>query len=94
MSERKAYEENLETQIKELGAKIDQLQAKLETIETDSNSVIQSSLDELRTERHVLKVALRNLKDSSDSAWEELRNGVENAVNDMKSAIENAISKF
>jgi hypothetical protein len=95
MSERKTYEKKLETQIQEMDAKIDQLQAKLETMEAvASKSVIQSSLDDLRSRKYALEEKVEKLTRSTDSAWDELQTGVEKAFDDMKSAVENAISKF
>jgi predicted nucleic acid-binding Zn-ribbon protein len=95
MSEQQAYEEQLETQIQELNTKIDQLHTKLESIETESSkSAIQSSLEDLQNRKQDLEEKLQELKNSTGSAWDELRTGVEKAFHDVASAVENALGKF
>jgi nucleotide-binding universal stress UspA family protein len=91
---RKAYEERLEAQLKQWGAKIDELKAKAETSLAELKNKYEKQIEELRVRQEGGRQKVLELRRSGEEAWEGLRGGVEKSLDDLKEAFDRAISKF
>ena len=91
---KKAYQEKVETQLKEWGAKIDELKAKAEKSKADLKIKYEEQIEELRRKQEEVKGKLSEIKGSGGEAWEDLKAGVERALGDLNNAIGKAFSRF
>lgn len=94
MSQKQAYQEKMEAQLKEWGAKIDELKAKAEKAEADAKLEYHKRIDGLQAKRNAAEAKLAEVKASGEETWENLKEGVEGAWNEFKSAVSDAVSKF
>ena len=91
---RKAYEEKLDTQLKEWNAQIALLKAKAENAKADAKIDYYKTIDALEHKQHEAMTKLQELKTSSDEAWEAIKAGAEKAWDEVKKAYHDATSKF
>lgn len=94
MSQKQAYQEKMEAQLKEWGAKIDELKAKAEKAEADAKLEYHKRIDGLQAKRNAVEAKLAEVKASGEEAWENLKDGAERAWNELRSAVNEAASKF
>ncbi len=88
------YIEKLESQIKELKAKIDVLEAKAEAAKAEGKIEAYKQLQNINSKYYTLKAKVNDLKSSSSDVWEDLKDGVEVAWSDLKKATAEAISNY
>ena len=88
------YTRKLESKIKEWTALIETLRAKAKMAEVDVKIIYNREIGNLEKKKEVLEKGLKELKGSSDEAWEAVKSGTEKAVSDFKQALEVAVSKF
>jgi len=91
---RKAYEEKLDTQLKEWNAQITLLKAKAENAKADAKIDYYKTIDALEHKQNEARMKLQELKASSDEAWEAVKAGAEKAWAEVKKAYHDATSKF
>ncbi len=91
---KKAYQEKIEAQLKEWGAKIEELKGKAEKSKADLKMKYEKQIEDLRTRQDVVQQKVRELRESGEEAWEEVKTGVEKAVKDLKEAFQRAKSKL
>jgi nucleotide-binding universal stress UspA family protein len=91
---RKAYQEKVEAQLKEWGAKIDELKAKAEKSKADLKSKYEKQIGDLQAKQTAVQQKLRELKESGEEAWEGLKTGFEKSLDESKDAFDRTISKF
>lgn len=94
MSQKKAYEQKMDAQIKEWQAKIDVLKAKAEKAGADQKVKYYENIESLKAKKKNVEEKLNQLKTSGENAWDELKEGVEKAWDDLKGAVESASKKF
>ncbi len=94
MSEKEAYQQKMEAEIKEWGAKIDQLEAKTEKASAEAKIQYKEQLSVLTKKKDAAKAKLNELKNASEGAWESAKSGLDNAWTDLKASLENAVSRF
>ncbi|USR91002.1 hypothetical protein NEA10_19610 [Phormidium yuhuli AB48] len=94
MEDRKEYQGNMEKQLQEWGAKIDDLQARAEKASRDAKDDLNQRIDALKSKRDDVQKRLSDLKSASDDAWSSLKSGFQNAWNEFSSSVEEAKSKF
>jgi predicted nucleic acid-binding Zn-ribbon protein len=94
MNDKQAYQNNMETRFREVGAKIDQLQARSEQATADVKADLNERIQNLEAKRQLMLERLQELKSSGEEAWENLKTGVQAAWDDLSSAVEEAASKF
>ncbi len=94
METKEAYKEKIEAQLREWGAKIEELRSKADQAKADAKIEYMKQVEELRKKRELAQGKLEELRSASDEAWDAIKVGVEKASADLKSAIDSAISKF
>ncbi|MBW4655204.1 MAG: hypothetical protein KME20_19505 [Kaiparowitsia implicata GSE-PSE-MK54-09C] len=94
MTERKAYQGEMEAKLQEWGAKLDAMKAKANESGTDAKAELDQKIKTLTAKREAVQQQLANLKSSSDDAWDSVKAGVQGAWNELSSAFEDAASKF
>ena len=94
MEDKKAYQESMEARFSELGAKIDELQAKGEQARGDVEADINQKIVALKTKQDEVNQQLQSLKASGDEAWATLQVGFQRAWDELSRAFEEAAAKF
>jgi hypothetical protein len=84
----------MEAQLREWGAKIDELKAKADKAEASAKIEYLKQVEALKAKRDAAQAKLGEIKAASEEAWEILKTGVEHAWNDLKSALDAAVAKF
>jgi nucleotide-binding universal stress UspA family protein len=92
--EKKAYQEKIEAQLKEWGAKIDELKAKVDKSKADVKSKYEKQIEDLQTKQAAVQQKLRELRDSGEETWEGLKTGLEKGLDELKDDFDRTISKF
>ena len=91
---RKAYEEKLDTQLKEWDAEIALLKAKAENAKSDAKIDYYKTIETLEHKQDKAKTKFQELKTSGDGAWEAVKGGAEKTWDEVKAAYHEAVSKF
>ena len=94
MSLKDAYLEKMETQLREWGAKMDELKAKADKAEAGAKIEYMKQLDVFKAKRDAAQTQLGEVRAAGEEAWESLKTGVEGAWSELKAAIEGAATKF
>lgn len=89
-----AYAEKMEPQLREWGAKLDELKAKADKAEASAKIEYHKQIDSLRSKQDATGAKLRELRAARDDAWEAIKQGVEGAWTEMKNAMDQAAAKF
>ncbi|MFO8240340.1 MAG: hypothetical protein R6T90_05005 [Dissulfuribacterales bacterium] len=91
---RKAFEEKLDAQIKELSAQMALLKTKADKAKAEAKIEYYTTIEALHHKRDIAKAKLHELKTSGEDAWDNLKAGTEKAWDEFKSAFHAAASKF
>ena len=91
---KKAYQEKIEAQLKEWGARIEEVKAKAETSKAELKIKYEKQMEDLRVKQDVVQQRLRELKESGEEAWEGLKTSVEKSLDDLKGSLDRALSIF
>lgn len=94
MSKRDEYVEKLKVKLDEWNTDIDKLEAKAEHVKEDLKEKYHEEVNSVRQHRESVKGKLKQLAESSEEAWEELKAGTEEVLHKLNEAIEKAHSKF
>ena len=92
--EKKAYQEKIDVQLKEWGARIDDLKAKAEKSKTEIKTKYEKQIEDLRAKQEVAQRKLGELRESGENIWEGLKTGLEKSLDELKDAFDRTISKF
>ena len=90
MTDRSAYEQKRQAQLRQLDAEIDKLKAKAAEATADAKIELDRSLEAVRRHRETLRSRLDELADVGEDAWTEVRDGVEAAWKRLRSALDDA----
>jgi hypothetical protein len=91
---RKAYEERLDSQLKEWDAQITLLKAKAENAKADAKIDYYNTIEALERKHDKAKTKLQELKTAGDEAWGDVKTGAEKAWAEVQTAYHNAASSF
>jgi len=94
METRDALQKRFESQLHEIKAEIEKIEAKAKAKQADAQIESQEKLEELRRKRERTEQKLEDLRNAGESAWADAKAGVELAVTDLKTALESAKSRF
>jgi len=94
INKRKAYEEKLDAQLKELKAQIALLKAKAENAKADAKIDHYKTIAALEHKQNKATTKLKELKTAGDEAWEAVKTGAEKVWDEVKTAYHEAASKF
>lgn len=92
--DRKELIDKLTAQLEQLDAKIDDLESKAEKAEADTQQEFDKQIRDLRDKMATAQNRLKEIKQSGDEAWKELREGIEKVMDEVDSAIQRARSGF
>jgi hypothetical protein len=76
----------METQLKQWGAKLDQIVAEAEKAGTKVNVGRRKYVDDLKAKYQAAQSKLNELKAAGSGKWEILKTGVESAWNELEAA--------
>jgi nucleotide-binding universal stress UspA family protein len=91
---RKAYQEKIEAQLKEWGAKIEDLKAKAQKSKAELKTKYEIQIEDLRAKQEAVQKKLREFRESGEEAWEGLKIGVEKSLEELKGSLDSALSTF
>ena len=94
MSDKNAYEQKLQAQLKIWQAEIDKLRAQADKASADARLQYDKQVDELVQYQEAGKEKLRELQDANEQAWADMRHGMEKAWDDMAKAWKDAMSRY
>jgi uncharacterized coiled-coil DUF342 family protein len=91
---KKANTQQRETELKELNARIDILESKVEKAATDAQVRYREQIAELKKKRNHLREKIDELRASGSEAWKDLKQGVEEAAKELRNALDAASKRF
>ena len=91
---RKAYEEKLDAQLEEWNAQIALLKARADKAKAEARIEYNKSIEALQHRQDEARAKLRELKTSSDEAWEDIKASAEKVWDEVKAAFHSAASRF
>lgn len=94
MTDRAAYIDKLSAQLKEWDAEIKKMEAKLEAKKAESKLSYEKKIETLKDKKKSLSARLEEIENSSNEAWESLKDGTDKIVNDFKQTFQDVVSKF
>jgi len=94
MSEKEIYEKKLQTQLDDWSTEIDKLKAKADKAKDNAKLEYQEQIESLNLKRQEAQGKLKELKEASGDAWEDIKSGVDLAWNSLSEAVKSATSRF
>jgi hypothetical protein len=94
MASREAYQKKLEAQLNEWEAKLKLLSAKAQKATAAARIGYENEIKLLKNKRAAARKALAELGERSDSAWEDMKDGLEKTWDEMGKAIEKIAARF
>jgi hypothetical protein len=94
MDKKEEYILKLDAQLREWSAKIDELKAKTDKAKGDLKIEYGRQIAALEAKKEYAQKRLKEIRETSGQAWEELKTGVEHAWHELKISLDNAITKF
>ena len=91
---RKAYQEKIESQLKEWSAKIEELKAKVGTSKADLKTKYVKQVEDLRVKQEAVQQKLREFRESGEETWGEVKTGLEKGLDELKISFDRTLSKF
>ena len=94
MEKRNAYMKKLEENLAEYNAKLVSMKAKVTEVQGDMKDEYLNQIKHLETRRDELAAKYRQLKDSTEQAWDDVKVGTEKTWHELKASVEKVISRF
>lgn len=94
MQMKEAYQKKLQAELDEWKAEIEQLKAKADKAEAESQLEYYKKIEELRTMQDEARTKLTELEQAGDEAWGDLKAGLDNAWDSLRSAMRSAKERF
>ena len=94
METKDVYKQKMEAQLKEWGAQINLLEAKIENAGASLKVKRVDVVKELRVKQRVAADKLKDLEKSSGDAWEQVKHTADKLWDDLKAGIADAHAKF
>jgi recombinational DNA repair ATPase RecF len=88
------YKQKREAQLKEWGAQINLLEAKLENVGADLKVKRAEQVKALRAQQHAASETMKELGKASGEAWDQVKVTADKIWDDLKSGVADAHSKF
>lgn len=89
-----AYKQKMAAQLKEWGAQIDLLEAKLENAGADMKVRHAEELHELRAKQGAASEKMQELEKATGEAWEQVKETTDKIWEDIKTGLADAHSRF
>lgn len=94
MNKKEAYEKQLEGQLEEWDATIDQYKAKAKQASGEAQAQYYEQIEALKAQQKTAREKLNDFKNKSGAAWEDMKAGMESAWDSLGNAIRSAASRF
>jgi hypothetical protein len=94
MDKKKVYQEKVEAQLKEWGAKIDDLKARAAKSKVELKTKYEKQVQDLRVKQEVVQKKLKEFRESGEEAWEGLKTGIEKSLDDLKGSLDRTMSTY
>ena len=94
MSTKEAYKQKIEAELELAQAKLTEIKAQAKISTADVRLKHAKQVDEIEQKVSTMKARLKELCESSEEAWEQLKGGVESAWSALSASIRNAAAKF
>ncbi|GGO79051.1 hypothetical protein GCM10011348_12390 [Marinobacterium nitratireducens] len=94
MSMKDDYIKRLQAQLDVWDAEIQKLKAQAEVAKADARLEYHKQLEELKKQRQQAQQRLTELREASNSAWDDLKAGADRAWDSMADAIKSARERF
>lgn len=91
---RQAYIEKVKAQLDQYDAQLAEMKARADQVAASAQVEYHSMMEEALVKRDAMQAQLTKLHRSSESAWEELQNGLEKAGQELQKSFEAALGKF
>jgi hypothetical protein len=92
METREAHVGKMEAQLKQWGAKLDELAAKAEEVGAGTKLDYRKRIDDLRAKHEAAHARLHELKTAGSARWEALKASAESAWNELEIALKKLTS--
>ncbi|OIR04683.1 hypothetical protein GALL_130670 [mine drainage metagenome] len=94
MEIQEAYKQKKAAQLKEWGAQINLMEAKLENVGADMQVKRAEQIKALRAQQQAASEKMKELGKASGDAWEQVKVTADKVWDDLKSGVADAHSKF
>jgi len=94
MEDRKEYIDNFANQLKKWDSDIMVMQEKVKNYASNVKIDLQKQLNNLESQRNILKINLDKMKDSNIETWKDLKESTEKSWVDFKERISNISEKI
>lgn len=94
MSEKTAYQAQLEAQLQEWQANLDLLQERAKQAGSQARLEYERQLAELERHQEALAKKLDDMRRANEGAWKDMQAGMEKAWTDMADAMRDAMSRY
>ncbi|HKJ81740.1 MAG TPA: hypothetical protein VJ954_06935 [Ignavibacteriaceae bacterium] len=93
MENRKEYIDKFAKQLKQWDSDIQVMQEKIKNYASNTKIDLQKQLNNLESQRNILKIKLDKMKDANSEVWKDLREGTEKGWAEFKDRISSISSK-
>jgi len=94
MEMQNAYRQKMTAQLKEWGAQINLLEARVENAGADARIKGAEELDSLRAKQRAASAKMKELEKAGSEAWEQLKETAETIWADLRAGIADAQARF
>ncbi len=94
MSDKELFRQKKQAQLDEWKAELDKLKARASGSSADIQLEINQKIHSLEQKIEENRGKLTALAESSEDAWESIKDGVESAWDSLKTAVNEAVDKF
>ena len=94
MTEKQAFQQKLEAQLKEWDAKLEELKSKAQDAKTEIQADYEKQLAILASKRDLARTKVLELRQRTEGAWDDLKGGTEKAWEEMRKALDHIASRF
>ncbi len=88
------YQGKMESQLRELGEKIDELTEKAAKAAQNVKQGYYENIDMLRSEKDTIQSKVQELKNSSGEAWEEIKTSLDKTWDEVQGDLKKSASRF
>ncbi len=92
--ERQDYQGRMEEQLSTLGRKIDEMTGNAKSLAGEAREEYNKNNVMLRVQMGNVQQQLEQLKNTSGSAWEDVKKGVDSAWDEVQESLKRATSRF
>lgn len=94
MDNREEYQGKMENHLREWGPEIDKLTARADKAAADTKFAYYEHITSLLTKQESVQAKLKELIESSDDSWGDLKEGLDQSWNRVKDAYNKAAVRF